>query len=221
MQKSTIHIFLWMICLLFFTACHEAKQQEDTVLQPAKSFLNIKQSSTWVADTAASYIKWTASSDDEKWHHGKVKLLSGDMGMQNNLPLQGHFVADLNTFEDRDFEDEQSKLDANRILRGSEYLDINRFPLAYLDIISADSIEKSADDNNVNVLAELSLKNMRKKMVIPARLAVDKHTCTLKANFRFNRRAYNIIHESTKKDDKGMNPDFVELELFLQASDQP
>jgi len=221
MLVKTKHLWLFLGCLLFLAACKEADQQADTVLHPAKSFLNIKQSSTWTADTALSYIKWTAKSDDEKWHHGNAKLLKGDMGMQNNLPLQGHFVADLNTFEDKDFEDEQSKLDAYRILRGSEYLDINRFPLAYLDLISADSIEKSPDDNNVNLLAELSLKNIRKRIIIPARLTIDKHVCTLKATLRINRKAYNINHEHASNEEKALNPDLVELELFLQASDQP
>jgi hypothetical protein len=118
MKKLLHHLSFGMLCgMLLLAACKENEDQADTVLQPAKSFLNIKQSSVWKADTALSYIKWTATSDDEKWHHGKARLLSGDMGMQNNLPLQGHFVADMNSFEDRDFEDEQSKIDANRILK--------------------------------------------------------------------------------------------------------
>jgi hypothetical protein len=47
-------------------------------------------------------------------------------------------------------------------------------------------------------------------------MTLDKHTCTLKATLRFNRRAYNIMHEVKADKEKGMNPDLVELEALSE-----
>jgi polyisoprenoid-binding protein YceI len=120
-------------------------------------------------------------------HNGTIKLLSGNVAMENNKIIGGNFVADMSTIKDADG---SAKLEGH--LKSEDFFEIAVHPTSKFEIT-----EIANKGEKIQVTGNMTIKGITKQLTFPATLLVIKDDITLTSDtFQINRADFNVKFKS-------------------------
>ncbi len=120
-------------------------------------------------------------------HNGTIKLLSGNVTMENNKIIGGNFVADMSTITDADG---SAKLEGH--LKSEDFFEIAVYPTSKFEI--TEIVNKG---EKIQVTGNMTIKGITKQITFPATLKVSKDDMTLTSDtFQINRADFNVKFKS-------------------------
>lgn len=120
-------------------------------------------------------------------HNGTIKLLSGNVAMENNKIIGGNFVADMSTIVDADG---SAKLEGH--LKSEDFFEIAVYPTSKFEITE---IENKGE--KIQVTGNMTIKGITKQITFPASLIVGNDDMTLTSDtFQINRADFNVKFKS-------------------------
>jgi polyisoprenoid-binding protein YceI len=148
-------------------------------------------------DPANSTINWKAEKPTGT-HSGVVRIQSGSLKLFCKQLNAGSIIIDMRTLNVTDLAaSDKQKLENS--LKGDNFFDTGRYPLAKLDIVSVNY--KSPSSYSVTVTANLALHGVTKKVTFPA--TISKNTgeqFSAQADIMINPRDWDIATKNTKSD---------------------
>ncbi len=181
-----------------------------TAFAPAKT-------ETYKIDTQKSNIEWTGKKVLGQ-HNGDIKLASGTLVTEDNVPAKGNFVINMNSITDTDITDEDSRGKLLGHLKSDDFFGVAKFPEAQF---ATTKIVKTGN-GAVTVTGNLTIKGITSAVSFPATYAVNGNTLTAKAtNVKVDRTKYNIKYNSKSFfdaiGDKAIDDEFT-LNISLVAT---
>lgn len=161
-----------------------------------------------------SKIVWTGTKL-VGYHQGTVQLKEGSVTLQNQKLTGGYFVIDLTTITCTDIPDTDPipKKKIENHLKGSDFFDVARYPVARFEIKEI----RPHPDNPAKYLSvgELTIKGITKrlKVVIEPSSQTDK-VFIAQADIRFNRQDWGVAYKGVKDE---LVHDEVKLNVFIKA----
>ncbi|HTD99116.1 MAG TPA: YceI family protein [Mucilaginibacter sp.] len=165
-------------------------------------------------NAASSTIDWKAEKTTGK-HNGTIKIRSGSLTLRCAQLASGSVFIDMNSINVADLSGpDKGKLENN--LKGDNFFDTGKFPLAKLDIISVNY--KSVPVHHfITILGNLNLHGVTKQVIFTADVSKSTYDdFTAQADMIINRRDFGIATSNIKYDtfiDKS-----IHLHILLQAS---
>ena len=141
-------------------------------------------------------------------HNGTIKLLSGNVAMENNKIIGGNFVADMSTIKEADG---NAKLEGH--LKSEDFFEIAVYPLSNFEITE---IENKGE--KIQVTGNMTIKGITKQITFPAALLVNEDVITLTSDtFQINRADFNVKFKS-KSFFNDLKDKFVNDEFDFQVT---
>ena len=141
-------------------------------------------------------------------HNGTIKLLSGNVAMENNKIIGGNFVADMSTIKEVDG---NAKLEGH--LKSEDFFEIAVYPLSNFEITE---IENKGE--KIQVTGNMTIKGITKQITFPAALLVNEDVITLTSDtFQINRADFNVKFKS-KSFFNDLKDKFVNDEFDFQVT---
>lgn len=108
-------------------------------------------------------------------HNGTIAIKSGSLTFENDKLTNGDFVIDMTSINTTDLQGEyKGKLDGH--LKSDDFFSVEKYPTAILEFIKV----KSTGKNSYKVKAELTIKDITKKVDVSISIYGSKATATLK-----------------------------------------
>ena len=172
---------------------------------------------TYKIDTQKSNIEWTGKKVLGQ-HNGEIKLASGTIIAEDNVPAKGSFAINMSSISNKDLTDADSKGKLLGHLKSDDFFGVEKFPEAQFAITK---VTKSGNGNIV-VAGNLTIKGITSPVSFPATYAVSGNTLTAKAtNVKVDRTKYNIKYNSKSFfdaiGDKAIDDEFI-LNISLVAT---
>ncbi len=142
-------------------------------------------------DPAASSITWKGSKVGGA-HAGTVSLKNGNLLFSEDGLTGGSFEIDMTTIKTTDLEGRQKKR-VDQHLLSKDFFYAKLFPAAKLEIAN---VENSSQDGAYNVTADLSVKEISKKITFTAYIDHRGNKATAKADIVFDRSDYDVKYRS-------------------------
>lgn len=169
----------------------------------------------FTADTVKSRIEWIGTKPAGR-HHGTLKLKEGELLMNNNKIIGGHFVIDINTLTPDDQKAKGNTMLQKHLL-GDDFFDVLKFPLASFAITDVKPVNK---DGEYLVSGNLTIKGITKSISFPSRIKAENKTFVAEALFNMDRTLWNMHYGNDKSfGDWFISPD-VNIKLHLVAYQQ-
>jgi polyisoprenoid-binding protein YceI len=141
-------------------------------------------------------------------HNGTIKLLSGNVAMENNKIIGGNFVADMSTITEAGG---SAKLEGH--LKSEDFFEIAVYPLSKFEITE---IENKGE--KIQVTGNMTIKGITKQITFPAALLINKDEMTLTSDtFQINRADFNVKFKS-KTFFNDLKDKFVDDEFNFQVT---
>lgn len=196
------------------TACRSVPKGDSSFVTDAKE-INKTEGIFFAADTAQSRIEWIGTKPAGR-HHGTLKLQEGELLMNDNKILGGHFVIDINTLKPDDQKAKGNTMLQKHLL-SDDFFDVLKFPIASFVITDVRPAGKASE---YMVSGNLRMKDATKNISFPARIKVDSKTVVADALFNMDRTLWNMHYGSDKSlGDWFISPD-VNIRLHLVAHQQ-
>lgn len=172
---------------------------------------------TYKIDTQKSVIEWTGKKVLGQ-HNGELKLASGAIITQDNIPAKGNFAINMSSISNKDLEDADSKGKLLGHLKSEDFFGVEKFPEAQFAVTKITNSGKG----NIIVAGNLTIKGITNPISFPAAYTINGNTLTAKAaNVRVDRTKYNIKYNSKSFfesiGDKAIEDEFI-LNLNIVAS---
>lgn len=120
-------------------------------------------------------------------HTGTIKLVSGNVVLENNIITAGNFVADMETIKDSDG---STKLEGH--LKSEDFFEIAVYPTSKFEITKTTN-----KDGKIQVTGNMTIKGITKQITFPATLFVNDDSVTLTSEtFQINRADFNVKYKS-------------------------
>jgi len=146
---------------------------------------------TLTADTAASAIVWTGSKVGGE-HTGSIQLKSGELLMENGLPVGGVFVMDMDTIDTTDLQGgRKAKLDGH--LRSDDFFSVAAHPTATLKITD---VAPSPQRGAYTFMGDLTIKGITKPIAFTADFHDHGSKARATAKIVIDRAEYDIRFKS-------------------------
>ncbi|MGY3214220.1 YceI family protein [Mucilaginibacter sp. HD30] len=172
---------------------------------------------TYKIDTQKSNIEWTGKKVLGQ-HNGEIKLASGTIVTEDNVPAKGSFAINMASISNKDLTDEDSKGKLLGHLKSDDFFGVTKFPEAQF---VTTKITK-AGNGSVLITGNLTIKGLTNTISFPATYAVTGNTLTAKAvNVKVDRTKHNIKYNSKSffdaLGDKAIDDEFI-LNISLVAT---
>ena len=139
-------------------------------------------------------LNWTASKVGGQ-HLGTVDILSGEISIEGNKVLSGHFVVDMTSIANIDLDEEgQGKL--VRHLKSADFFNVEEFPQARFEVTSVSSADDQPMATHI-ITGNLTIKGISKSVSIPVNISFvgDKLLAATPA-FTIDRTEWDIKYRS-------------------------
>ncbi len=218
-QKSAAGLALCS-SLFFLQSCSEAPKGDNVTIMEKQQASQAK-GQTFIADTAASRIRFTGHGVGKN-HPGIFRLSSGNVAIAGNQITGGEFTINIKSME---LEEKGGMFDAklHPHLMSGDFFDANKFGSAKFVITKVEPYKKSGNDTsivqgaNFAISGNLTLKDVTKNITFPARVDLDDNTLKAKGNFDIDRRQWNMNYGNDKTLGDKFISEKVNIELDLQA----
>ncbi|MFD0750911.1 YceI family protein [Mucilaginibacter calamicampi] len=172
---------------------------------------------TFKIDTQKSNIEWTGKKVLGE-HHGDIKLASGTIITEDNVPAKGSFAINMSSISNRDLTDADSKGKLLGHLKSDDFFGVAKFPEAQFAITK---VTKSGNGTIV-VAGNITIKGLTSAISFPATYSVNGNTLTAKAaNVKVDRTKHDIKYNSktifSSIGDKAIDDEFI-LDISLVAT---
>lgn len=176
-------------------------------------------------DVASSTLNWKATKKVGGGHNGNVQLTEGTINVENNEITAGNFIINMETIQSTDLTPETGKADLEAHLKGTgkpetadHFFNVSKYPTAKFEITGT----KRKSPDSVDVMGNLTIKDITKNITIPSKVAVDSTKFEAAAKFSINRQDWNVKYGSVEFDpkilgDRVINNE-VEFDLNLKAT---
>ena len=172
---------------------------------------------TFKIDTQKSNIEWTGKKVLGQ-HNGEIKLASGRLVTEDNVPAKGSFVINMASISNKDLTDDDSKGKLLGHLKSDDFFGVSKFPEAQFAITKV----TKAGNGSIVIAGNLTIKGITSSVSFPATYAISGNTLTAKAtNVKVDRTKYNIKYNSKSFfdaiGDKAIDDEFL-LNINLVAT---
>ena len=164
----------------------------------------------WI-DNSTSEIKWIGNKISGS-HNGKINIKNGYVLKKENLLVGGEIIVDMNSISVDDIEDPKWNKKLADHLRDKDFFNVENFPSSKLKILS--SKENHINDklnSNIEILAELTIKNISHQVTIYSYINFDKNISV--GELIIDRTKWNIKYGSSSffddLGDRAIYNDFV------------
>jgi len=204
-----LFLSLTVIGSIFLTSCGgsdavtatEAQETAEATAEAVEYAVNTNVSTT----TWRGFKVFQDTTKPESGHYGIVKMKEGSVTVKNGLLESGNFVADMNTFESEDLNedlDTKAKLDGH--LKAADFLDVAQYPTSTFVVTSATKLESG--DYNTEISGNLDFRGAPKNITFKANVNEADGKVTIKSEeFKINRQDFGITYkgggDSVIKDD--------------------
>ncbi|WP_100341253.1 YceI family protein [Mucilaginibacter auburnensis] len=172
---------------------------------------------TYKIDTQKSNIEWTGKKVLGQ-HNGEIKLASGTIVTEDNVPAKGSFAINMASISNKDLTDDDSKGKLLGHLKSEDFFGVDKHPQAQFVTTKITKTGNGA----ISVAGNLTIKGITNAVSFPATYTVSGNTLTAKAaNVKVDRTKYNIKYASKSFfdtiGDKAIDDEFT-LNITLVAT---
>lgn len=183
----------------------------------ALSAFSPAKTETFKIDTQKSNIEWTGKKVLGQ-HNGEIKLASGTIITEDNVPAKGSFAINMASISNKDLTDADSKGKLLGHLKSDDFFGVTKFPEAQFAITKV----ANSGNGNIVVTGNLTIKGITNAISFPATYAVSGNTLTAKAaNVKVDRTKHDIKYNSksifSSIGDKAIDDEFI-LNISLVAT---
>jgi len=139
---------------------------------------NVLYSQDYKVDVNMSTLKWTGKKVAGS-HNGHIKLMSGELSINNNMVTSGSFVIDMKTITNDDLKNEALNKKLVNHLKSDDFFGVKKYPTAKLELLSS----RTMANNETEIMANLTIKGkthpisftgMKKGNILTATIVVDR-----------------------------------------------
>ncbi|MRS01920.1 sulfurtransferase [bacterium] len=170
-------------------------------------------------DCSQSSFEWTGRNILRK-HFGTIAISGGEITVKDGEVTAGSIMLDMRTIKNCDLQDQEENSLLVCHLKSEDFFDVERFPAAGFELLTCEVlVEATPGSPNYCIHGELSLKEVKREVSIPAIIVPDENgSIRAQAHFDIDRTEWNIAYGSGKLFEKlGMHlvNDTISLELFI------
>ena len=160
-------------------------------------------------NTETSTIKWIGELTFHfGGHDGFIEFEEGYFIKEDDVITGGEFTIDMNSMTNSDIKEAEGKKGLIDHLKDADFFNVASYPKAKLKIIAVEYF----DDNNVRIYANMTIKEVTKKINFNAKFNYEEKTMFTK--FKIDRRAFNVNYKSKFKN--GAISDAIGFEVKIQ-----
>ncbi|MCC2548121.1 YceI family protein [Hymenobacter sp. BT175] len=131
-------------------------------------------------------------------HNGTIQFKEGDVVVRGNQIVGGTFIVDMNSLKVVDITDASMNGKLAGHLRNDDFFSVEKHPTATFKITSLAPIKGAgANDNNVNVTGDLTIKGITKPVTFPAKVGVKNGVAAASGTAIVDRTKYDVKYGST------------------------
>lgn len=152
----------------------------------------VKSAEAYKVSATESKLNWHAKKIVGE-HFGVVSFKSGSLLMKEGKLVGGEFIVDMPTLDATDLQGEyHDKLVGH--LKSDDFFSTEKHKISVLKI---KSVTAGSAANTYNVVADLTIKGIKKEVKFLATVEVNGNTVTAKADFNVDRTIYDIRYGSS------------------------
>ncbi len=141
-------------------------------------------------DTKTSTIKWIGSKIAES-HEGIINIQKGVLDINHGVLVGGQISIDMSTITNTDMEGRR-KQRLEWHLKNEDFFNVESFPLAVITISNA----KRGEGNTYNIIADLTIKNIRHSISFVANVDIKGLDYLATAKIKIDRTKWDIKYNS-------------------------
>jgi polyisoprenoid-binding protein YceI len=182
------------------------------------SFIPRTEIISYPVDASKSTMVWTAHKV-VGFHTGNVKIISGELKMEDRKIIGGTFEIDLASLTVTDITDPASNTRLTNHLKNDDFFSVEKFPSATFKITSS----RLTTGNEHIVMGDLTIKGITNTLEFPATVTKSGDVVTAKARITVDRTKYDIKFRSSNffenLGDRAIYDEFtLDLSLVTAAS---
>ena len=109
-------------------------------------------------------------------NNGQIKIKDGYVLRDKHLITGGEIIVDMQSISVDDIKNSEKSGYLTSHLKNEDFFDVKNFPTSYLKILSSREIlSKDRLNSNIEILAELTIKNITNKISIYSNVDFDKN----------------------------------------------
>lgn len=157
------------------------KRKLVTIITAFLIFFQVPADSRWTGNSSSDKHSVDLDNSRVSWigrkpageHHGYVKLLAGEIQVDNNEIRSGYFIINMNSITDTDLADKSSNAKLIGHLKSPDFFDVQKYPSGSFAITRVTRIPvASAGTGEIKsthkIEGDLTLKNITKKISFDA-----------------------------------------------------
>lgn len=170
---------------------------------------------TYTLDTNASTLLWEGYeglSLGASEHNGSLRIASGTVNAQGNLPVAGKFVIDITSLKVEDIPaGDMGNAKLTRHLLDADFFDAAKYPQAEFEITQSQAI--TAD--SINITGNLTLRGTTKSVTFPAKVnAANGVFSAVTPKFYINRKDWGMFYRS----EDSLGDDLIRPEMGIMLA---
>ena len=147
---------------------------------------------TYLIDLTKSKLRWVAKKLTGS-HWGNIRLKSGIVKINNNLPIAGEFIVDMKTIEVMDTKESIWGKKLQSHLHSKDFFDTENYPEAKL------SIKKATMRNGRFIIdADLSIKSITHPIEFVCEIFQSGDLASARGKVEIDRTLYDITYRSAR-----------------------
>jgi polyisoprenoid-binding protein YceI len=129
-------------------------------------------------DINQSTLKWTGKKIGGS-HNGHIKIMSGELSINNKMVTKGMFVIDMKTIANDDLKNEALNKKLVDHLKSDDFFGVEKHPKAKLEIMSSTPMQKDMTEIMANLTIKgithpISFKGKKNGNILTAMIVVDR-----------------------------------------------
>lgn len=173
---------------------------------------NVLCAQDYKVDVNMSTLKWTGKKVGGS-HYGHINLKSGEITISNKLVVSGVFVINMRSITNDDLKSKDLNKKLVDHLKSDDFFDVEKFPVAKLEITSSTPLNKGKTD----IMANLTIK----KKTHPISFTGTKNGKIFTATLVVDRAKYDVRYGSgsffKNLGDKLIYDDFtIDVRLYVE-----
>lgn len=175
--------------------------QTDVYVQKEVPIITGDILSVYHIDNKLSTVQWSCGYTFASLRHrGILSIEQGTLQLDNQKIVRGSIVFSMQKILIQDLQEASEKKALLAIIQGKDFFHTDSFPNAIL-AISRVEYPKGSDAYSVKnesciIHAALTIKGLRKELVIPATYEQDQKRISLKCKLEINRKDWGITYAS-------------------------
>lgn len=149
-------------------------------------------SDKYTVSSTDSTITWQGSKVGGT-HTGMILIKEGSLLTENNKIIGGNIDIDMSSIFCTDIQDRDDAQKLEGHLKSQDFFDVDKFPLASLKILNIKAIKGK---NNYQVKANLTIKNITKEILFPAKIKTENNQIIADIKLTLDRTEYDVSYMS-------------------------